>query len=47
MARSALGFIGIAFAPLKVPFAVIKVLQSESTIRSAKASAENPPKTTE
>ena len=47
MAWSALGFMGIALAPRNVPLAVINVLQFESTIRSAKASAENPPKTTE
>ena len=47
IALSAFGFIGIALDPRKVPFAVIKVLQFESTIRSAKASAEKPPNTTE
>ncbi len=47
IAVSAFGFIGIAFAPRKVPFAVMSVLQVESTIRSANASAEKPPNTTE
>ena len=47
IALSAFGFIGIALSPRKVPLAVIRVLQVESTMRSAKASAENPPKTTE
>jgi len=47
IAWSALGFMGIAFAPRKVPLAVMRVLQVESTILSASASAEKPPNTTE